>query len=492
MTKPKILVVEDERVVATDIEDCLKKLGYAVIGEAATGLNAIRRAVETEPDLVLMDIKLKGKMDGIDAARELHDRLGIPVVFLTAYADGAILDRAKKSAPSGYVLKPFDERALRSAVEIALDRHPKEKKLEDSERRLVTAFRTLGEAVILTDHEGRVTFLNRTAEKLTGWSHGEAAGKRVRDVFTTLDARMGALKGDPVMRVLTEGSVLGLGDDAVLISRNGSESMIQGEATPLRDDDNEIVGVALVFESAGSGSETTYELNRQTCNCRMETLGRLTKTLSSEMNVMLAKVSGFLGRLRKSKVSRTVLQKELDELSSEVEGARELAELAMSFASPSRAEPKAVELNGVLQRLERLIECAAGAKVGVQFSPRKTAGHVHVDVHQLEKLLLDAVIECCRRMPKGGRVLIETDCVRLLGEYARSRTSLSEGLYSLLSVSYAAAVMTPPPGEPKLELSPLYESVRKMGGDMSVQAEPGRITTLDIYLPMVLKETDAD
>ncbi|MCP5109216.1 MAG: PAS domain-containing protein, partial [bacterium] len=217
---------------------------------AASGIGAIRRAVETDPDLVLMDIKLKGDIDGVDAAGELHDRLGIPVVFLTAYADGEILDRAKRTSPSGYVLKPFDERALRSAVEIALHQHPREQRLVESERRLVSALRSIDEAVLMTGRDGVVTLMNRAAERLTGWKQADAIGQRVSDVFNSVNGATGSLLTDPIARVTREGVSFSLGDQRVLVSRHGAETWVRGNGVPLRNDDGEVVGAALVFHAA--------------------------------------------------------------------------------------------------------------------------------------------------------------------------------------------------------------------------------------------------
>ena len=122
MAGEAILIVEDERIVARDIEKRLKKLGYQVIGSVASGEEALRQAQLTLPDLVLMDIQLKGQLDGIQTAEHIHTDLDIPVVFLTAYADDETLQRAKVTEPFGYIVKPFDERDLHAAIEVALRR----------------------------------------------------------------------------------------------------------------------------------------------------------------------------------------------------------------------------------------------------------------------------------------------------------------------------------------------------------------------------------
>jgi two-component system, response regulator PdtaR len=128
MEKAKILVVEDQNIVALNIKNKLKILGYTVLGTAATGEEAIKKAEWMNADIVLMDIKLKGDMDGIEAAREIKNRLGIPVLYLTASTDDEIFDRAKTTEPAGYISKPFREEDLHSNIEMALHKHRAKKK----------------------------------------------------------------------------------------------------------------------------------------------------------------------------------------------------------------------------------------------------------------------------------------------------------------------------------------------------------------------------
>ncbi|WP_292377269.1 response regulator [Methanosarcina sp. UBA289] len=123
----RILVVEDEHIVAMGIKKMLKSLGYTVTGIASSGEDAISKAESTFPDVVLMDIMLKGDMDGVEAAMEIKKMFNVPVVYLTAYSDSKILERAKRTEPFGYIIKPFDEKDLYSSIEVALQRYRKEK-----------------------------------------------------------------------------------------------------------------------------------------------------------------------------------------------------------------------------------------------------------------------------------------------------------------------------------------------------------------------------
>ena len=127
----RILVVEDQRLIAADIENTLKKLGYVVVGNVASGEDAISKSEQVRPELVLMDVRLRGEMDGIQAAEIIRDRFNLPVVYLTAYADEETILRAKKTTPFGYLVKPFNERELRATIEIAFYTHQMERTLAD-------------------------------------------------------------------------------------------------------------------------------------------------------------------------------------------------------------------------------------------------------------------------------------------------------------------------------------------------------------------------
>lgn len=126
MAKVKILVVEDESLVSRDIQSSIKKLGYVVTAGINSGEKAIASIEEERPDIVLMDIMLKGKMNGIEAANLIKERFDIPVVFLTAYADDSTVNKAKVSEPYGYIMKPFKEKELQTTIEVALYKHEKD------------------------------------------------------------------------------------------------------------------------------------------------------------------------------------------------------------------------------------------------------------------------------------------------------------------------------------------------------------------------------
>jgi PAS domain S-box-containing protein len=171
-TPTRILVVEDESVVARDIQQQLGELGYTPVGHSTTGEHAIVLAGELRPDLVLMDIKLAGPMDGIAAARAIREQFALPVVFLTAFAENETLAQAKRSEPFGYVLKPFSERELHTVIQMALYRHSTETRLRDSEAQFRALFDTSLDGLIISAPDGRIFSANRSACAIFG--HTEA------------------------------------------------------------------------------------------------------------------------------------------------------------------------------------------------------------------------------------------------------------------------------------------------------------------------------
>jgi PAS domain S-box-containing protein len=245
MVNARLLVVEDESIVARDIQNRLRNLGYDVPAVVAYGDKAVEKVAELHPDLVLMDIFLKGDMDGIKAAELIRTRYDVPVIFLTAFADPGTLQRAKITEPFGYILKPFEERELLTAIEMALYKHAMERKIKDSQRWLATTLKSVDDAIIATDTAGRIVLMNRVSEALTGWKETEAAGHDIAGVFGLVDDNGQPLPG-PVELALQEGAG-GQHSQATLIARNGIRLVVECSATPLRDDSDRTSGAVLVF-----------------------------------------------------------------------------------------------------------------------------------------------------------------------------------------------------------------------------------------------------
>jgi diguanylate cyclase (GGDEF)-like protein/PAS domain S-box-containing protein len=260
VAKARILVVEDEAIVAQDLQSTLNRLGYDALAPVASGEAALARLAEARPDLVLMDIHLAGSMDGIATAEKVRERWDAPVVYLTAHSDDATFRRAKLTQPHAYVLKPFEERELTIAIDVALYRHSVERKLRQVERWLASTLESMGDAVIATDSAGRVTFANEVAESLTGWRRSEALGRRLDEVLGLLDGATRAPVADIVRRVLADETVIEVGD-CLLVARDGRERHVDDSAAPIRDAAGNVIGVVVVFRDVGARKQLEHRLH---------------------------------------------------------------------------------------------------------------------------------------------------------------------------------------------------------------------------------------
>jgi len=258
----KILVVEDERLVAEDIAECLRSVGYDVIGTAKSCTEAVVQVEEGRPDLVLMDITLRGDVDGIETAHILKDRFSTPVVFLTAYSQKTILDRAKEVEPLGYVVKPFDEGSLVSTVEMALHKARVDAALRKSEEWFSTTLRSIGDGVIATDEHGHVRFLNKVAEELTGWGAKEAETRHISEIFVARSSKDDSEVSIPALDAMDTGNVVELAKHAVLVRRDGTRIDVNDSGAPIYDNEGNLAGSVLVFRDVTEAKLREAEMER--------------------------------------------------------------------------------------------------------------------------------------------------------------------------------------------------------------------------------------
>lgn len=260
MTGARILVVEDEAVLAIHLSNMLTGWGHVVTAVAATGEEAIGQAAENPPDLALMDISLRGEMDGVEAAQVIRDKYQVPTVYLTAFADERTLERAKATEPYGYALKPFNEKELKITIDVALYRHHADQALKRRGEWLDAMLTSVGEAMIATDADGRVMFMNDRAEALTGWQRAEAFSKDIADILPGPDAEKLVPEEHFVKRVLRKHSVVSRGPGSLLLNRHGEQIPLEDCAAPIRDADGTVLGAVVIFRDATERRENEARL----------------------------------------------------------------------------------------------------------------------------------------------------------------------------------------------------------------------------------------
>lgn len=504
MAKERILIVEDEGIVAKDIQVCLRHLGYEVVTIVPSGEEAVKKAEELSPDLVLMDIVLKGQISGIEAAEQIHELFHIPVVYLTAYADESTLQRAKITEPYGYILKPFEERELHTNIEMALYKHKMESKLRENEKWLATTLKSIVDAVIATDIYGLITFMNPVAENLTGWRQEEATGKPLKEVFKIFMEDTGAPSDDSVTHIVKGEVISGLRDHTVLVAKDGGKVPIDECASPIKDSHGKTLGAILIFhdmtETRRADQERAALQEQLRQSQKMEAIGRLAGGIAHDFNNFLTIIKGYsqlsLLELREGDPVRV----NIEDIEKATERAANLVRQLLAFSRRQVMEMKIIDLNALSRDLDKMLRRVIGEDIELITVFGDNLGKIKADSGQIEQVILNLAVNARDAMPRGGKLIIETANAQLDETYARSHIAVMPGNYVMLSVSDTGAGMSPEIKERIFEpfyttkekgkgtglgLSTVYGIIKQTGGNIWVYSEPEKGTTFKIYLPRV-------
>ncbi len=260
--RARILIVEDEQLVGKDLANTLDRLGYTVIGIVGSGKKAIDQTLEELPDLVIMDIRLKGKMDGISAAEKIRAEEDIPIVYLTAYADDTTLDRAKGTQPYGYIIKPFVEREIYTTIEMALSKHGVELRMKENEKWLSTVLNSIKDGIVASDTDGKITFMNPMAEEITGWSIQDSMDRPLNEVIDVVGVKdhsaesnaKGAEQGAHI-------ALMGLKESVIRTASRGDLD-VEFEGSFIYNEQGEITGLVVAIRDISERKAAEAELTR--------------------------------------------------------------------------------------------------------------------------------------------------------------------------------------------------------------------------------------
>jgi len=369
----KVLIVEDEQILAMDVRAQLSDLGYDVVGIARTGKEALRLSNERRPDLVLMDIQLQGSMDGIAAAGEIARQWHIPVVFMTAFAGDETLSRAKLSGPYGYLPKPFEAKQLNATVSIALQQHRLTREVFQEHGWLRTVLASMSDGVIATDLEGRVKFVNPVAENLTGWSLAEALGHPIEEVYVLREEDGKPLSEGQLRRVLATNSATGR-ERFLLASRASSTIFVEESAAPIHDSVGKMTGAVTVLTDVTERERSERERRRLQAELERsnEELSRFSYSLSHDLQApvrAIATLSDLLRQGKRGELTNCQLQI-LQMMTDAADGMQRLIMSMLTFAQighgeisiepvpvPALIEAVRVRLSDAIEKSEAKIEC---------------------------------------------------------------------------------------------------------------------------------------
>ncbi len=243
----KVLIVEDDVPSEILIRRTLTDQGFSITGRAANGVEAVSMALENPPDIILMDINIDGDLDGVETVEIIHQSTHIPVIYLTGHSDHETIERAKKTAPSAFLLKPFSKRDLAVTIEMALYKSELERKLKESEYRLSTILATISSGVLSIDLEGGVQYMNPGAEIFTGYTFERAQGKAIDDLIELCDCQSDKLIKIPHFFLSEDESVPTTNQPVRLTSAASENRIVNIAMTAIREPAGNIQGFVLVL-----------------------------------------------------------------------------------------------------------------------------------------------------------------------------------------------------------------------------------------------------
>ncbi|WP_078815609.1 ATP-binding response regulator [Prosthecobacter debontii] len=504
----RVFVVEDESLVAMDLEERLTKMGYVVCGISDSGEEALTAITGQAVDLVLMDIHLRDGVDGVDVASALRRVSDVPVVFVTAHADETTLRRAGQAEPFGYVLKPFDERELRATIEMALYRHRAETRLHKVERWLSTTLSSIGDGIIATDDQRCVTLINPLAEMVTGWTKSEAVGRLLEEIYPVYGEAEVNETFAAYSEAMRTGVTIHLGEGKYLRSREGRRIPVDDSISPIRDDANQITGCVIVFRDCTQSRQIMEERRRLETKMqetqRLESLGVLAAGIAHDFNNLLTVVTMNTSLAKTYVTKDSPVMKSLMDIQGSAERAAELCSQMLAYAGKSRVVKEPLCINLLTRDTIQLLTTAISKKALLSLDLGETVPKVQGDRSQLQQVIMNLVINASESLQDlPGKIKLKTRYLHVPQaqlDLCRSGNTLPEGDYLMIEVKDTGEGM--PQDVQARIFDPFYTTkftgrglglaavlgiIRSHGGDLAVESIAGAGSTFRIYLPALVE-----
>jgi PAS domain S-box-containing protein len=482
---PKVLIVEDEAIISLDIKRLLSNSGFGVAAVATNSEQAIREIETSAPDLVLMDINLRGSSDGIETALRIRNNFHLPVVFVSAHADKLTLERASATEPFGYIVKPISALSLTSTIEMALHKHRAERQLEEHRAWLATVLQSIPDVVFVTDLAGQIQFLNLAAEHLTGLRQSEALGKPIESVVSLSHgtqnniasqladkAEWGAKVPLPKTTLLrSPGSALGIeveGD--VVVSYSAGEP----------------IGVIYTLRDVSLREQEDRILRQEE---RMQTLGHLASAIArdfSSLHTLLGATCNELSSLANELTGRerTALVDKTDTIYRVNSISTLMAEQLISLNAQPSVRATFVSASGVVASVEPLFNKLRPASLQVDIHLTDESTLVLGHPERLSILLVNVFLNARERLSGAGRIRIST------AQAINHRVAL---VFELEQIGTPAAKPLSFPLQmenPDFSLSIAQALVLAMEGSITFQALSDTQGRIAISLPLQYAEQD--
>ncbi len=494
---PRVMIVEDERVVATHVERSLQDAGYTVTGIAATAAEAASLALREPPDVALVDIRLRGKGEGFQIAERLRVENDVPVVYMTAHTDDDTLQRAARTGAYGYVVKPFTIGEVKSALQVALFKHRMDQHLAERERWFSTTLRAIADGVVACDAEQHITFLNAAAEHMLGCTEDQARGRLVGELLGR-----GRVDVPEVARALDERSSSEMSFEAEQ-AVGGATLLLHGTIAPIIHTER-VLGAVLVLHDVTEQRRRDEQL---ALTDRLSSLGTLVASVAHEINNPLAYTLGNLslavselerveGELMGSQ-AREALRRVIGSLRDAEEGAGRVANTVKELRAFGRMEERshrALDPRACVDWALRLTGNQLLHQARLLTSLREVP-NVHANELKLSQVVVNLLTNAVQALTgerednevrvstwtdeTGAAVIEVEDNGRGMTE--ETRLAVFEPFFTTKAVGHGTG----------LGLSICRSIVSSFGGEITVESAPGQGTRFRVRLPAAKQDPRA-
>ncbi|HVU38999.1 MAG TPA: response regulator [Opitutales bacterium] len=494
---PRILIVEDDSSSAFILQKILSRGNYQVAGLSASGRQAMQMVRDTKPDLILMDINIPGDQDGVETAEKIRQECDVPLIYLTAFSDEATLERARRTAPFAYLLKPYREKEVLITIEMALYKARLDRAGKAAEQRLAATLGALEDYVITTDSGGRVTYLNPSAERALGCSAEMVHGRPLGELVDLRERETRTQLPDVIERVLKPGFRTDPSHSLLLLNSLGDAHLVQIQTNALAETDGTAMGRVIILRDVTLLDHLEEGIRRAQ---KLDAVGRLAGGISHDFNNLLAIINSFADLLLLKAKPDDPLAKYYRNIRAAGQRGADLVSRLMTFSRRSSTPPQAIAIADVVREVEKMMRPVIREDIELIVDAPAGLPQLFTDPGQIEQILVNLCLNARDAIAESGRITISLAERRFDSLEAARRSLHGPGNYVLLSVAdngcgipddirdkiFEPFFTTKEVGKGTgLGLAMVYSLVKQNRGKIDVQSEPGKGSVFTIFLPAI-------
>ncbi len=502
MAQKRLLIVEDERIIAEDIKRTLLQFDYNVIEIISYGEIVLERFDELNPDLILMDIMLAGKMNGIETAGRIKEKHNVPIIYLTAYANEPILESAKITEPFGYLIKPFEEHELHATIEMAFYRNKIENNLRLSEEKYRLLFNSIADPIFIITEDGEKFFdCNDVVLNKYGYTKEELISSPASKLYIKEEH-------EQLAHYLKEKNT---GDSPIFthLNKSGEKIIVElHKSKIIFKNEHVLLIIARDITKRKQAEDEKRTVQEQLFQSqKMEVVGKLAGGIAHDFNNLLTAINGYSDLALKKIDNSSNAYNDIKVIKDCGERAARLTKQLLGFSRKQIAEKINLNLNSTITELEKILNRLIGNEISLETNFQNPLCMIYADKSQIEQVLVNLVVNARDAIEGHGKIIISTTKELLTEEFIKQNDLDTSHKYIMISVADTGVGMSEEIQEKIFEpffttkevdkgtglgLSTVFGIVKQNNGIILVESVEGKGSEFKIYLPQIIAEAIED